>query len=170
MVLRILTYVFILALLSSSSLEPVYQRSQKKIDKTLSSLWPDENIETVHISSADIRENEKAFEVWIDGQHTAYFITAQSRSKFDVFDYMVVFDLEGRIKQPKILIYREDYGGEIASKRWLRQFIGLDKNSDMNLGKEVQNIAGATISCESASRGFKEASESIHKIIHATED
>ncbi|NNK80178.1 MAG: FMN-binding protein [Flavobacteriales bacterium] len=155
--------------LVSSNLGPEYQRSQKKILKTLSSVWPDQSIETTEISEPGISEDERAFKIILDGVHRAYFITAKSQSKFDVFDYMVVFDLEGNIIQPKILIYREDYGGEIASKRWLKQFIGMDKTSNMSLGKEVQNIAGATISCESASRGFKQAAQSIDKIISESE-
>ncbi len=153
-------------LLLAASAGPVYQRSVKKIDKTLAAIWPDQEIERELVSKSGEPATQKAFKVIVDGIHEAYFIPGQSRSKFDVFDYMVVFDLDGKILQPKILIYREDYGGEIASKRWLRQFIGLDSNSKMSLGKDVQNIAGATLSCESATRGFKEASNRIQQIIN----
>lgn len=157
--------ISILFLLVSGVHIPEYQKSDKKIVKTLNSIWPDQYIETQAILDIQIAKGEVANKVVVDGEHAGYFITAQSNSKFDQFDYMVVFDLEGKILQPKILVYREDYGGEIASKRWLRQFIGMDKTSNMDLGKEVQNIAGATISCESASRGFKQASQSIDRII-----
>ena len=52
----------------------------------------------------------------------AYLGTAPSQTKY--FDYIVIFDDNLTIQSIKILVYREDYGGEIGSKRWLSQFIG----------------------------------------------
>jgi Na+-transporting NADH:ubiquinone oxidoreductase subunit NqrC len=42
------------------------------------------------------------------------------------------------------LIYRENYGGEIGSKRWLKQFIGMTEPKNY-----VDGISGATISVNS---------------------
>ena len=52
----------------------------------------------------------------------AYLGTAPSQTKY--FDYLVLFDQNLVIKSIKILVYREDYGGEIGSKNWLSQFLG----------------------------------------------
>ena len=67
-----------------------------------------------------------------------------SPSKFDDFDYMVVFDSSNKIKLVRVLIYRENYGGEIGSKRWLKQFIGMTEPKNY-----VDGISGATISVNS---------------------
>ena len=67
-----------------------------------------------------------------------------ARSKFETFDYMVLLDESNTIKLVKILIYREDYGGEVGSKRWLKQWIGVSDRKDM-----VHAISGATISVDS---------------------
>ena len=67
-----------------------------------------------------------------------------SPSKFDDFDYMVLFDSSSKIKLVRVLIYRENYGGEIGSKRWLRQFIGMTEPKNY-----VDAISGATISVNS---------------------
>jgi len=67
-----------------------------------------------------------------------------SPSKFDDFDYMVLFDSSNKIKLVRVLIYRENYGGEIGSKRWLKQFIGMTKPKNY-----VDAISGATISVNS---------------------
>jgi len=48
-----------------------------------------------------------------------------------------------------VLIYREEYGGEIGSKRWLKQFIGKTKTDDLRYGDNIINISGATISVRS---------------------
>ena len=67
-----------------------------------------------------------------------------SPSKFDNFDYMVLFDSTNKVKLVRVLIYRENYGGEIGSKRWLKQFIGMTEPKNY-----VDAISGATISVNS---------------------
>tara|TARA_B100001094_G_C17860029_1_gene636948 strand:+ start:71 stop:517 length:447 start_codon:yes stop_codon:yes gene_type:complete len=67
-----------------------------------------------------------------------------ARSKFDTFDYMVLLDKDNTIKLVRILVYREDYGGEIGSKRWFRQWIGIKQRVNF-----VDAISGATISINS---------------------
>jgi len=68
----------------------------------------------------------------------------KSRSKFEHFDYMVLFDESKSIKLVRVLIYRENYGGEVGSRRWLKQWIGISKPKHM-----VDAISGATISVHS---------------------
>lgn len=68
----------------------------------------------------------------------------KSPSRFEDFDFMVLFDENKTIKLVKILVYREDYGGEIGSKKWLRQFIGWKEPKPF-----VDAISGATISVHS---------------------
>lgn len=138
---------------------------EKSVDKALKAIWPDTELIREPISSPHLMGAEKAYVLRAGEKAVGYYVIDKAKSKFDLFDFMVIFDTEGNILQPSVLIYREDYGSEICSKRWLRQFIGLDSESDMRLGQEVQNISGATISCESAGRGFKIAAERIKAII-----
>ena len=68
-----------------------------------------------------------------------------ARSKFKTFDYLVLLDKDNTIKLVKILIYREMYGSEITSKRWLaRNFIGRSEPRVF-----VDAISGSTISVNS---------------------
>jgi len=68
-----------------------------------------------------------------------------ARSKFETFDYLVLLDKDNTIKLVKILVYRENYGYEITSKRWLaRNFIGISEPRVF-----VDAISGATISVNS---------------------
>ena len=57
-----------------------------------------------------------------------------------------MFDNDKIIKKVKVLIYREDYGAEIGSTRWLKQFIGIKKNESLNYSEDIRAISGATIS------------------------
>ncbi|MDA0331160.1 MAG: FMN-binding protein [Bacteroidetes bacterium] len=77
----------------------------------------------------------------------AYLGTAPSQTKY--FDYIVLFDKDLVIQSIKILVYREDYGGEIGSKRWLNQFIGKTFFDKFIYRKNVAAISGATISVNS---------------------
>ena len=47
------------------------------------------------------------------------------------------------------MVYREDYGGEIGSKRWLSQFISKNRDSILGYEEEITKISGATISVKS---------------------
>ena len=75
--------------------------------------------------------------------HDKVFI-GYARSKFETFDYMVLLDESNTIKLVKVLVYREDYGGEVGGKRWLKQWIGVKDRKDF-----VHAISGATISVNS---------------------
>ncbi len=68
-----------------------------------------------------------------------YLCLEQAPSKHDVFEFLVIYTPELNINKVQILIYRESYGFEIKSKRWLQQFSTRSR-------KEVQAISGATIS------------------------
>ena len=76
-------------------------------------------------------------------------IESIAKSKTDYFDYLILFDLDLNILNSKVLAYREDYGGEIASKRWLRQFVGKTINDRLKYRENVMAISGATISVKS---------------------
>lgn len=68
---------------------------------------------------------------------------------------LVVLDLQGKVTHTSIIKYREQYGGGVSNEYWLKQFLGLDSNSDFKIGKEIQGLSGATISANSVSKGIK---------------
>ena len=72
--------------------------------------------------------------------------------------YLAIFNSDNSIHDVTIIKYREPYGGEIKSKRWLKQFIGLDSKSDYSIGKSLDGISGATISTNSLARGVNRLS------------
>ena len=49
--------------------------------------------------------------------------------KTDSFKYFELLDKDLVIGKAKVLVYREDYGGEIVSKLWLSQFISKNRDS-----------------------------------------
>ncbi|MBN2597493.1 FMN-binding protein [Labilibaculum sp.] len=80
---------------------------------------------------------------------------ASSKGKNDFFDYMVLFNQKLEIQKVVVLIYRSSYGGEIMAKSWLKQFIGKVGGEEMEFGKDIDGISGATISAPAMAKGIK---------------
>ena len=95
-----------------------------------------------------------------------YAYVSKAPSKTDEFDYLVLLDTDLIVKKAKILVYREDYGGEIGSKRWLQQFIGKTQNDELRYNDTVVAISGATISVRSMTNAMNDLLKSL-KILHS---
>jgi Na+-translocating ferredoxin:NAD+ oxidoreductase RnfG subunit len=89
------------------------------------------------------------------GRVLGFFIFDRVIGKHLYIDYSVALDPSGRIRQIDILQYRESYGGEIRSPSWLAQFAGKTIGSALQVGVDVRNISGATLSCHHVTEGVK---------------
>ena len=92
------------------------------------------------------------------GNLLGYVFLDQAPSKTAEFDYLVIFDEDLKIARTKVLVYREEYGGEIGSRRWLRQFTGKSKASELN---HIAAISGATISVRSMKHAVQDILKSV---------
>ncbi|WP_190809364.1 FMN-binding protein [Flagellimonas sp. S3867] len=90
-----------------------------------------------------------------------YAFVGQAPSKTAKFDYLVVFDSDLKVVNSKVLIYREEYGGEIGSKRWLKQFIGKTGADRVNHETNIDAISGATISVRSMTKSMDNLLQTI---------
>lgn len=144
----------------------------KKVDKTITALWPEGNVqrEVINISSDQKEslsfnlEDNKLFKLTDSTQLVGYLFLAEAPSKADKFDYMVIFKPDLSILTVQLLVYREDQGGEIGSKRWLKQFNGKSGGKEMKFGYDIQNISGATISARSMTKGIEVLSKNIQEL------
>lgn len=108
------------------------------------------------------------FKIFSNSKVIGYAYVSKAPSKTDEFDYLVLFDINFIIKKSKVLIYREDYGSEIGSKRWLKQLIGKSQNDALIYGNNIAAISGATISVKSMTKAINDLLKSI-KILHQKE-
>ncbi|OIQ38243.1 MAG: hypothetical protein BM563_06375 [Bacteroidetes bacterium MedPE-SWsnd-G1] len=141
----------------------------KKVTKEIASFYDVKDFELKSISVSDelnsllihpIKE-KNLFQIIISGELVGYAYVAKAPSKTDEFDYLVLFDKDLIITRSKLLIYREDYGAEIGSKRWLKQFIGLKEGANIEYGNQIVPISGATISAESITIAINQLLQSI---------
>ena len=97
-----------------------------------------------------------------------YAFVDQAPSKTAKFDYLVVLDADLKVIHSKVIIYREEYGGEIGSKRWLKQFLGKTGGDRVDHETNIDGIAGATISVRSMTNAMDDLLQAI-EILQANE-
>ncbi len=64
---------------------------------------------------------------------------------------------DGSIAGVAVMVYREAYGGEVRSGRFLAQYRGKDANEPLLPGRDIRNITGSTLSVYAIGRGVKKA-------------
>ena len=72
-----------------------------------------------------------------DNKLVGYVFVDQASSKTAKFDYLVLFNENLEVVSSKVLIYREEYGGEIGSSRWLKQFLGKTGKDRVSLNTNI---------------------------------
>ncbi|MEM8999880.1 MAG: FMN-binding protein [Bacteroidota bacterium] len=105
--------------------------------------------------------SENMFKVLQNDQLLGYAYLGQAPSMKNIFDYVVLFHPNLTIKKSKVLIYREDYGRQIGSQRWLKQFIGKKWGDPLVYGEDIDAISGATISAKSMTKAINDVLTSM---------
>ncbi len=147
---------------------------QKKVDKEIKEVF---NIEQFTFTEVNIEAEiaktlpstfgeDNLFKIETNNTVLGFAYISKAFGKVDYFDYLVLLDKDLIILKTKILVYREDYGGEIGSTRWLKQFIGKTKNDELNYGENIAGISGATISVQVMTKAMNDLLSSI-KILHS---
>ncbi len=101
---------------------------------------------------------EKTQRVWearANGARAGWFIVDRVLGKHEMITYAVALTLDGAVKGVEILEYRETYGGEIRNPAWRRQFVGKRFGSGVQLGRDIKNISGATLSSRHVTDGIR---------------
>ena len=133
--------------------DAISKRIQKKVQKEIKSVFKIEifNLEenSFEIPANNFLQASTFQEIHAQNALQGYTFTGTAPSKTDSFEYLVLLDKDLVIVKAKVLVYREDYGGEIGSRRWLSQFISKNRNSILGYGEEITTISGATISVKS---------------------
>ncbi|MCF7560271.1 FMN-binding protein [Sabulilitoribacter multivorans] len=147
---------------------------QKKVDNEIKDNFNIEvfNLNEFIVPSDIVKEvpsqfnNNNLFKIETNNGLLGYAYVAKAPSKTAQFDYLVLLDKDLIVLKTKVLIYREEYGGEIGSKRWLRQFIGKKEGDQLSYGDNIIAISGATISVRSMTNAMNDLLQSL-KILHS---
>jgi len=159
----IINSILLFSFLSFSYPEKMDKKIRKEIKNTL-------NIETLKLNPISVNPEiglpvkiyaESFFKIESQNKLTGYLYYGQAKGKAAKFDYIVIFDKDLIIAKIKLMAYRESYGGEIGSLRWLKQFIGLTPKSSVIYKKNIAGISGATISASSLTRAVNKLLKTV---------
>jgi len=84
-------------------------------------------------------------------------VVVEEIGKHRPITFVVGLRPDGSVADVAVMAYREAYGGEIASRRFLAQYAGKRPEDELHAGRGIQNVAGATLSVEAASRAVHKA-------------
>jgi len=79
------------------------------------------------------------------------------KGKDQPITFLVATDPADRLRDIDILVYREPYGGEVAYEAWRRQFRGKSVDDQLEVGRDIRTISGATISVNAVTLGVRRA-------------
>jgi Na+-translocating ferredoxin:NAD+ oxidoreductase RnfG subunit len=150
MVLKI--FIVLIGLIINLEGPSIYSITKKRADKVLSKYWQDEEYNLSRLTFSGTNQPEIYSVQQGNSKPFAYVFFAEAMGKVDTFTYLIIFKPDGIIEKVSVLLYRENYGGEIASKRFLRQFAGKSNGLSMEYNQDIDGISGATISVRAITR------------------
>lgn len=160
------SFAALLLLMSVNVPEKVWKKAEKEITKFYE--IPDFDRINISITKEDDSKtlssfsSDNFFKINHKGKTLGYAYIGNAPSKTATFDYIVIFDTAWIISKSKVLIYREEYGGEIGSRRWLKQFEGSSSvTPELQYVKDIIPISGATISAQSMTKAINNLLQSI---------
>ena len=142
---------------------------EKKVQKEVKHIFSVEEFtkepvqvpETLMVKLPSKITTDNFFKVKSNSGILGYVFVDKAASKTAMFDYLIVFNANLEIIHSKVLIYREEYGGEIGSKRWLKQFLGKTGEDRVNYETNIDGISGATISVRSMTNAIDDLLQTI---------
>jgi Na+-translocating ferredoxin:NAD+ oxidoreductase RnfG subunit len=96
----------------------------------------------------------KQLQAW-RAQDGGWFIVDRVVGKHEFITYAVAITPQGTVRDVEILEYRETYGGEVRNAAWRQQFVGKRFGAPVQLGKDIKNISGATLSSRHVTDGVR---------------
>lgn len=105
---------------------------------------------------------KKADVVYVAESHgvvDGFAVVVEEIGQHEPITFGIAADASGRVVRVEVMAYREAYGGEIRSPRFLSQFVGAPAKSL----DDVDAISGATLSVKSSKRAVARAVDLIAK-------
>lgn len=89
------------------------------------------------------------------GAVIGFVVVDEVIGKFERITYAVGMEPDGRVRQVEVLSYRESHGHEIRLPAWRKQFVGKTAAAPLQVGEDIANISGATLSCTHVTEGVR---------------
>jgi Na+-translocating ferredoxin:NAD+ oxidoreductase RnfG subunit len=98
---------------------------------------------------------DRVWRAWKGETPLGHLIVDEVYGKHEFITYAAAIDPSGAVLGIEILEYRETHGGEVRGAEWREQFRGKRRTDPLELGEDIVNISGATMSCKHVTDGVK---------------
>jgi|GEM_PF-323249 len=93
--------------------------------------------------------------IWQDTTLLGHAVVDDVIGKTRPITFLLALDAELKVLGIEILAYRESHGGEVKRRDWRAQFRGKQAGVPLSPGRDISNIAGATISCRNLTNAVR---------------
>lgn len=97
-------------------------------------------------------------QVWqavANGKMIGWFFIDQVIGKHELITYALGINADGSVRQFQIIEYLELQGYQVRELKWRDQFVGKTIESPLQVGVDIANITGATLSVRHVTDGIK---------------
>ena len=95
-----------------------------------------------------LQDGDRAFLLRHQDLVVGYLLSTRAMGRYEYFDYLLAFAPDYTVLGLTITVYRSSHGAAICQKKWLSQFEAY-AGEELTLGKDIDAVAGATISATS---------------------
>jgi Na+-translocating ferredoxin:NAD+ oxidoreductase RnfG subunit len=116
------------------------------------------------------RDNLYTWKIITLKNDTFYAVLDNVIGKVQPITFLCLFHSNLKVYFVEVMKYREAYGFEVKDRKFLNQFNDKNKDADFELGSDIRNIAGATISVNSMNKGVQKILLLVAKIAESYEN
>jgi Na+-translocating ferredoxin:NAD+ oxidoreductase subunit G len=98
---------------------------------------------------------QPVWKVMAGGKFIGWFIIDQVIGKHELITYAVGLNPDGTLKQMQVIEYKEAWGSQVRLLQWRDQFVGKSTTDTLEIGSDIGNISGGTMSANSVTHGIK---------------
>lgn len=91
------------------------------------------------------------------GAFRGFAVVTEEIGKYRPITFIVGATPELRVRDVAVMVYRESRGGDVKRKRFLSQYRNKSAKDPIDVGRDIINVSGATISVRSLNAGVKRA-------------
>ena len=99
--------------------------------------------------------NQQVWKVQAVGTLLGWFILDQVIGKHELITYAVGINADGSLRQFQIIEYNEAWGSQVRELKWRDQFVGKTTTDALEVGVDIANLSGGTMSATHVTDGIK---------------